>query len=147
MTDVVLLDAGPLSMITHPRRHPEIKTWLQDRVRSGSSVLVPEIADYELRRELIRSRKPQSVQRLDRLKLELGYVPITTSVMIQAAQYWAEVRLQGRPTAENAALDADMILAAQAWELSAQFPTVIIATTNVGHLSRVADARLWEESL
>ena len=41
---VVLLDAGPLSMITHPRRHPEIKTWLQARVRAGASVLVPEIA-------------------------------------------------------------------------------------------------------
>lgn len=47
---VVLLDAGPLGMISHPRKNPEIKVWLQNLIRSGTVVRVPEIVDYEVRR-------------------------------------------------------------------------------------------------
>ena len=61
--------------------------------------------------------------------------------MRQAAACWAEARQQGRPTAADAALDGDVILAAQA--VTPDRPEVIVATTNPKHLSRFVAAKLW----
>ncbi len=105
---------------------------------------VAEIADYEVRRELLRARKVRGVERLNQLKADFGYIGITTATMLQAAAYWAELRQQGQPTADKAALDADVILAAQAALLIELGHAVIVATTNVGHLARLVPADLWQ---
>jgi hypothetical protein len=65
--------------------------------------------------------------------------------MLRAAEFWAQVRRQGRPTTDDKALDVDVILAAQADALEGVGYSVVIATTNVGHLSRFVEARLWQE--
>jgi predicted nucleic acid-binding protein len=143
---VVLLDAGPLGLVTNPRRSPSAIScagWLQTLVAAGTRVIVPEIADYEVRRELIRANKVRGIGQLDALARLLEYLPITTTAMRQAARFWAQARQQGQPTAGDKALDADMILAAQAMTLGV--PEVVIATTNVGHLSRFAPADLWQD--
>lgn len=142
---VVLLDAGPLGMISHPRKNPEIKVWLQNLIRSGTVVRVPEIADYEVRRELLRANKLKGIQRLDSLKVVIGYIPITTEVMLKAAEFWAQPRQQGQPTADDKSLDADVILAAQAAIISTQGEDVVIATANVSHLTRFVQAKIWNE--
>jgi len=107
-------------------------------------VRVPEITDYEVRRELLRLNKQKSVDRLDLLRATIGYIPITTATMLRAADFWAQVRKLGKPTADNKALDGDVILAAQAALLAEQGDEVIVATTNVGHLARFVDAREWQ---
>ena len=145
MTEVILLDAGPLGMITHPRQNREIAEWLQSILDAGASVVIPEIADYEVRRELLRAGKDKGVERLDSLKEAVPYLPITTPAMLKAAALWARARNEGQPTADDKALDADVILAAQAALLSEEGASAVIATTNVGHLSRFADARHWRE--
>ena len=106
-------------------------------------MLVPEIADYEVRRELLRANKARGLARLDALAARLEYLPLPTAAMRQAAVFWAQVRQQGRPTADDKALDGDVILAAHAITLGAT--DVVIATTNVGHLSRFAPAALWPD--
>ena len=58
--------------------------------------------------------------------------------MLRAAELWADARRRGKPTADPKELDADVILAAQAIEAGA-----IVATENVGHLSRYVTARHW----
>ncbi|MEG3877699.1 hypothetical protein QT972_09990 [Microcoleus sp. herbarium7] len=58
---------------------------------------------------------------------------------------WAEARRRGRPTADPKALDGDVILAAQAILVANEGHEVIIATTNVGHLSQFVDARQWRQ--
>jgi hypothetical protein len=65
--------------------------------------------------------------------------------MLKAAEFWAQVRRQGRPTADDKALDGDVILAAQAAILGQMEDTVLIATTNVGHLRRLTTALFWHE--
>ena len=100
--------------------------------------MVPEIADYEVRRELIRARRTAGVARLDALIGQVEYLAITTSAM-----FWAAARQQGRPTAADPALDGDVILAAQAATLGRA--GVIVATTNVRHLSRFVPAKLWAD--
>jgi predicted nucleic acid-binding protein len=114
MADVVLLDAGPLGMISHPRVSQGIATWLARLVPRGIEVLVPEIADYEVRRELLRAGRTKGVERLTELRRTLGFVPITSEAMLRAAEFWAEARRRGRPTASDSSLDGDVILAAQA---------------------------------
>ena len=132
MSRIILLDAGPLGMVSHPQKNPEIKVWLQNMIRFKASVLIPEIADYEVRRELIRANKKKGLERLDILKMLIGYIPITTEAMLKAAELWAQARKQGKPTADSKSLDADVILAAQALVIS-NGDDVIVATTNVGH--------------
>ncbi len=106
----------------------------------GWRVIVPAVADYEVRRELIRAKLHRSLVRLDFLKLRLSYLPLTTAVMLRAAELWAQARNRGTPTADPKELDGDVILAALAEQVRA-----IVATDNVGHLSLFIDACLWEE--
>ena len=146
MSLIVVLDAGPLGMITNPRSSPEnerCKSWLTVLVQQGTEVVIPEIADYEVRRELLRANKVSGLARLDALARLLEYLPLTTAAMRQAAVFWAQARRQGQPTADDKALDGDVILAAQAVTLGVA--DVVIATTNVGHLARFASAALWPD--
>ena len=140
---IVLLDAGPLGMISNPNAsitNSACYQWMESLVLNGDEVLVPEIADYEVRRELLRARKIHGLARLDILKNSLGYLPLTTPVMLKAAELWAQARNSGLPTADPKALDCDVILAAQALEKDG-----IVATENVGHLARFVDARDWRD--
>lgn len=142
---VIVLDTGPLGLVTNPKLSAESATctqWLQTHLASGSRVIIPEIADYEIRRELLRANKVNGIARLDALARFLEYLPITTTAMHQAAQLWAQARQQGQPTAGDKTIDGDMILVAQAMTLAV--PEVVIATTNVGHLSRFIAAELWQ---
>jgi predicted nucleic acid-binding protein len=146
VSQVVLLDTGPLGLVTNPRRSPQsvaCAQWLQALVAHSMRVIVPEIADYEVRRELLRAKKEQGLARLDALANRLEYLSLTTAAMRQAAVFWAQARQLGQPTADEKALDGDVILAAQALTLGAV--DVVIATTNVGHLSRFAPAALWPD--
>jgi predicted nucleic acid-binding protein len=142
---VVLLDAGLIGLVTNPNLSPESTActrWLQTLITSGIRVIIPEIADYEVRRELLRANKVKGIARLDELAKLVEYLPITTTAMRQAAIFWAQARQQGQPTAGDKTIDSDMILAAQATTLGIR--DVVIATTNVGHLSRFAQADLWQ---
>jgi predicted nucleic acid-binding protein len=142
---VILLDTGPLGLVTNPKLSAQsiaCAQWLQTHITSGNRAIIPEIADYEVRRELLRANKTKGIARLDDLAKILEYLPITTIAMRQAAQLWAQARQQGQPTAGDNTIDGDMILVAQAMNLSAS--EVVIATTNVGHLSRFVAAELWQ---
>ncbi len=145
----ILLDAGPLGLVTHPRieQNREAALWLRRLLAAGVPVHVPEISDYEVRRELLRAGRTRSVTRLDRLAEDLGYLPLTTEAIRLAARFWADARKQGRPTASDESLDADVILAAQAAMLAEEegVDRVVVATTNVGHLSRFVTAEAWQE--
>jgi len=142
MADVVLLDSGSLGMISHPRATGEIVVWAATLVASGVEVLIPEIADYEVPRELLRAGRRKGVQRLDELKITLGFVPITSEAMLQAAAFWADARRRGRPTARDESLDADVILAAQATTLTGK--AVVVASSNPKHISRFVPTDHWQ---
>jgi predicted nucleic acid-binding protein len=145
---IILLDAGPLSLITNPSRGTEsdaCNLWMEGLLEQGIQVFVPEIADYEVRRELLRANKTKGLQRLDALKAAIGFAPIKSAVVQRAAEYWAKARNMGKPTAHDKGLDCDMFLVAQAVELGSSGESVVVATTNVRHLSLFTEASRWEE--
>ncbi|WP_236143425.1 nuclease [Nostoc sp. CMAA1605] len=145
MNQAIVLDTGPLGLVTNPKVSAEslaCTQWLQAHITSGNRVIIPEIADYEVRRELLRANKSKGIARLDNLAKFIEYLPITTAAMRQAAHFWSQARQQGQPTAGDKMIDGDMILVAQTTTLA--IPNVVIATTNVGHLSRFIAADLWQ---
>lgn len=130
-------------MLTNPARSPAgtaCAEWLSELMAGGGRVLLPEVADYEVRRELLRAGKVAGLAWLDILGQTLEYLPLTTSAMRRAAELWAEARRRGVPTADPHALDGDVILAAQALTLGIE---VVVATTNVSHLGRFVSAAEW----
>lgn len=104
MAEYVLLDSAPLGSACRNPRHPvavHCRQWIDGLLARGVLVAVPEITDFEVRRELMRVGAMASVSRLDALVTAGGliYVPVTTADWRQAAIFWADVRRQGVPTA------------------------------------------------
>jgi hypothetical protein len=128
---IVLPDAGPLGMITNPKCSPEneaCKDWLVNLVSKGIGVVIPEIADYEVRRELLLAGKERGLGRLDALKSMPGCSPITTTVMLKAAEFRATARRMGRQSA-----------------MASDGAQTVIATTNVRHFELFSPANIWGE--
>jgi len=149
----IVLDETPLSLLTQKIGHPQgdiCKAWYASLIRARNRFYVPEIADFELRRELLRSGRTTSIGRLDAFIAAVSdrYLPLTTPAVRLAAALWAQARNRGRTTAPPEALDGDTLIAAQAVLFNpAAFglTATVVATANVGHLSALTSAALWSE--
>ena len=147
MSGNLVLDSGPLGLWLQRPDEPgaaAAQQWLAGHLARRTTVVVPEIADYEVRRELVRLKKHKALRRLDEFIAQLPgrYLPITTDAMREAARLWADVRGRGLPTADPKALDGDVILAAQVRTSNLKWSDTVVATTNVVHLSRFTRAEL-----
>ncbi len=143
---LVVLDSGPLGLLSNPTASGEprdIHRWALRLLDDDATLVVPEIADYEVRRELIRADKPNGIKRLDELGEGLVYEPLRTSHFRHAAELWAEARNRGASTAHDAALDGDVLLAAQALALTTADPQTVVVTTNPKHLATFVRALTW----
>jgi predicted nucleic acid-binding protein len=150
---VIVLDTFPLSStgkLDPPNGIPattldQCRRWIRDCVAAGNRVVAPAISYYEALRELERLNATRQIARLrafcradpDR------YLPVTDAHLEYAAKLWAQARQAGTPTASVDALDGDAILAAQALSLGVPTTDLIVAATNVGHLSLFVPADLW----
>ena len=105
-------------------------------------VVIPEVADYEVRRSLILSNLTTSLVELDARSSVMEYRPITTPTMRRAAVMWADARRQGVPTGHHHSLDCDVIVAAEAMEIGG-----VVVTENVGHMSRYVPTLEWRSLL
>lgn len=146
MTDLYILDSGPLGLISNPKESADsraFKAWVKATLASGARVVIPAVIDYEIRRELLRAGKARGVARLDMVAANQGTLPVTDRVWNRAAELWAEARKAGKQTAGDAALDIDMILAATALVAAEDGSSVVVVTGNPGHLGRFVDARDW----
>ena len=81
MIKPVVLDSGPLGKLAHPRVNKDIKLWFETFLKNGNIVIIPEIADYEVRRSLIHANLLKSIERLNELKEILLYLPINTEAI------------------------------------------------------------------
>ena len=142
----IVLDSSPLSLAAAPPRIPEaaqFAQWTSACLAAGHKFYIPEVIDYELRRELLRAGKTNSLKKLDGLKTFLRFLPITSPVMLLAADLWAQSRQNRLATGDPKKLDIDVILAAQALMLGIPNSDLIVVTSNVAHISRFVPAALW----
>jgi predicted nucleic acid-binding protein len=149
VTRFVLLDAGVIGLHCSSPRLAEVAAclaWMARMIAARTVVAIPDVTDYEVRRELTRLGAKAKLTRLDSLRTGLRSIEVSPPAWLQAAEFWAIVRRAGRPTADPQALDGDAILAGIAATFGAPGDLVTIATTNVGHLARFPgiDARRWE---
>jgi predicted nucleic acid-binding protein len=135
----LLLDTAVLGEVCHPRKYADVRAWLA-RAVAHHDVLISEVADYELRRELLRIGSHRSLDRLDELTRELTYVPMATSTWRAAAKLWATLRRGGVVTAAPTALDGDVLIAAQALAEGAS-----VVTPNVRHFDAIVPALTWRD--
>jgi predicted nucleic acid-binding protein len=114
---VIVLDSGPLGLITHPRYGSaevvEATDWISQSIFAGTRVIVPAIVYYELKRELLRARKNVGLSRLDEFVNATPdrYLPLSDEALRLAADLWARSRQMGRLTADPKDLDIDVIIA------------------------------------
>lgn len=149
---IVILDSGVLSLLASPIQDASEKEiyqcteWFYSLLSKGIYVVTSEISDYEVRREFIRIQSDGLVN-LDNLRDVIDFLPLTQKVMQKAAEFWATVRQNHRPTANDKNIDADMIIAAQWNILSEEYPgqTIFIATKNIRHMKIFAkeNAQEW----
>ena len=151
MTGLIILDSAPLGHICNSRNRNDYKK-LKDFVKSLSfSICVPEIIDYELRRNLELEGLRKSVNLLSQFQRRDQILRLESQDLIEAAELWAWCRRRGKPTTENRGLDIDVILVAQSLSQLSRFDKVVILTVDIGDLSVFSDLGIllwdWETAL
>lgn len=147
----IVLDTTPLGLLSQKAGVAEAdacKAWYVSLLQVGCRFFVPEIADYELRREFLRTGKTAAIARLDTVSASDPdrYLPLSTPDVRLAARLWAQARNRGVVTAPPDALNSDVLIAAQALRLvPADFGLsgMVVATANPSHLSALTTAALW----
>ena len=150
MSLTVFLDAGPLGLITNSKRTEDtlaVTRWIIAMRTAGRRFVVPAIAGFEVRCELIRAGKPRGIAQLDAFNAATPgrFLSVTDRTLLLAAEFWAQARNAGATTADPTKLNADVLIAAQAIDTGIPMSDFVIATSNLGHLSLFAPANLWNQ--
>lgn len=146
---IVVLDTGVLGSITNPnQKSSDVKAMIAwaGRLRAAGHVFaIPAIADYETRRELLRTGSTKAIAAHDAFCNAAGnlYLSISDAALVEAARLWAQARNMGRQTAANEAIDGDVILCAQVLQARYAPGSYVVATTNTKHLTLFATAAEW----
>lgn len=102
MSRVILLDAGPLGLVTKRRGVSEAeacRAWVGRCLRQGAAILVPAIAYYEVRRELERMRNTTGLARVEAFCNAVSgrYLPLSDAALRLGCRLWAHARHDGKP--------------------------------------------------
>jgi predicted nucleic acid-binding protein len=150
---IILIDSGILGQLCRPNLDREtlaLKSWF-DRVLIRANVVSSKICDYEVRRGLLLAQKQGLVADglpiLDDLYQLIDFLTVDDRILDLASEIWATARENGQPMAGDRNLDADTIICATWQDLAERYPgqEVVIVTTNLRHLSRFANAVVWQD--
>jgi predicted nucleic acid-binding protein len=153
MKRVALIDSGPLNEIVKPQPSVDVSRWLKFIDEKRIAIRVPEIIDYELRREIVlqcligTNDSYKSLHKLNKYRQTKRFISINPSVTLtDACEIWAKLREKGQGTSDNKNIDVDVILAAQAISMKNDFDEVIIVTGNLSDIQRFCylDIQVWD---
>lgn len=151
---IIFIDTGVLGLLSSPNDRKEVtncKEWLYSFLAKGVNIVSSDICDYEVRRGIFIGIKSDSrkdgLHNLDNLHNLINFLPVSPMIFRYSAELWAETRRQGLPTAEAENIDADVIIGATCQLLEQDYPgqKLVVATTNVKHLSLFIEAKEWSE--
>ncbi len=91
--------------------------------------------------------KINGLLKLDAMKANFKYVPITSVAMSLSTKLWADSRRAGFSTSDPKKLDIDVILAAQALTSGVPEEDIFVATSNTNHISRFVTVANWMDIL
>jgi predicted nucleic acid-binding protein len=150
---IIFIDSNILGQLCSPNSTDDLailENWFE-RSLSRCTVVSSMVCDYEVRRGLLLTQKQgiiaSGLPLLDDLHQLIDFLPVDKTVWTLAVDIWARARASGQPTAGERNLDADMVICATWQDLATRYPgqEVIIATTNIRHLSRFANVTKWED--
>ena len=85
----VVLDSLPLTELCRKKIKNEVGDLLLFLRNQKIALRVAEITEYELRRELLRSERYRSDNRLNKFYLTNRVIPIDRLALIKASEIWA----------------------------------------------------------
>lgn len=140
-----------LGEVASPARGQEVKeckVWFEKLLARGAYFVTSDICEYEVRRSLvletIKGKEVEGIRLLEDLRAEgaVEFLPVDRNVLFISSQIWAESQISGQPLTDPEKLGIDAIVCAHWQILNEENPGryVIIATTNLRHLDRLAEA-------
>lgn len=91
------------------------------------------------------------INNLNKFKQRQEIIPIDSESLLKATELWAEIRKDGRPTADNRNIDCDVIMVAQSLKLRKKFEQIIILTIDVKDLIKLKKFGIqvwdWKQAL
>jgi hypothetical protein len=145
-TGLIILDSAPLGFICNPKNKDSYRKLSNFAKSLNFSIGVPEIIDYELRRNFELENLQKSISLLSQFHQRDQLILLESEDLIRAAELWAWCRKQGSTTTENKGIDIDVILVSQALSQKNNFDKVVILTIDIGDLSVFCDLglHLWD---
>lgn len=163
---IVFLDTNILGLICNKNisfdECQQCKKWFDTLFLRGVRIVTSDLCHYEVMRGLISSsirlskagfqptnEAAPGIKSLELLKVDgfLEFLPVSTEALDLAANLWARAFTSGQTTRDEKDIDIDIIISAQYQLLRDEFPgqRVIMATTNLKHLSIFCDAANWRD--
>jgi hypothetical protein len=155
---IVFLDTNILGLVCNKNtsfdESQQCKKWFDTLFLRGVRIVTSDLCNYEVMRGLktssIRSGQvAPGIQSLESLKSDgfLEFLPVATEALDLAANLWAGASTSGRTTRDEKDIDIDIIISAQYQLLKDEFlgQRVIMATTNLKHLSIFCEAAHWRD--
>lgn len=151
MSHLILLDSAPLGYLCNPRNIEKTR-FFKNKLKDLEVILyLPEIIDYELRRNLELEGFSKSINLLDQFRQRHQILWLESDDFLKAAELWSWCRKEGYATTENKGIDIDVILVSQALSQLRNFYKVIILTADIGDLSIFCELEInlwnWKTAL
>jgi predicted nucleic acid-binding protein len=155
---IVFIDTNILGLISNENTSfdeaQQCKKWFSTLLIRSVRVVTSDLCNYEEMRGLLSSsilkkEVAPGIKSLEFLRADgfLEFLPVSTEALDLAAKLWARASTSGQTTRDEKDIDIDIIISAQYQLLRNEFPgqQVIMATTNLKHLSIFCEAAHWRD--
>jgi hypothetical protein len=150
---IVFLDTNILGFLSTPSQEQKIlkcQNWFEHLLVRGVLFTSSELCFYEVKRSLIlaqkEGKKVLGIEKLEELRQFIDVLIIDKKAINIASEVWADSQLKDLPNVKQSSLDIDTIIVAHFTILMDQFQGqyVVIATENIKHLGKFAEAQIWQ---
>jgi predicted nucleic acid-binding protein len=116
----------------------QIEKRMRDSILSDTPVTLNAVSYFEVCRGLIYMGATRKVSALDEITQDLGLLYLDKEeILRRASEFWAQLESSGRPSTEQARLDADVLMAA-----IASYHGYGVVTRNVRHFEQLPELRV-----